>query len=477
VCCALTVAVWTSGLKGWGYSQLAAAVTTGGAAIAQGLWAIWGIKEPRNRLRWRLAAAAIATAEIAGTWYAALSDSAGSARKFAGYRAVHIESGASPVLPVIVLLLTIYLFCWLRLSRLRIAEERHVEPPRGDNAKAFPEFTIHDKTVQPVGPWQKVFVGAAVLGWWNFFHPLRALATIEGAFYDAILSGLSSVVILMLTLILIRFFVTWRALRRLLRHLEAHPLRYAFSRLPKSFSWITVWAGDPRPPLIMPARSLDALRMIPDVEVQEQVRAVEAEFQALKRQDRSFDKVPDHVSRLNDALNKAFGLLSSNRQDAWHEGMSDSIESREKKDDAPPEWKKDPVPIATEEFLAVRFVTFITYTLRIMRGFLEFIMYGFILLVMALAIYPFEGRLYIEVAILFIFVVSGATVATVFAQMDRDPLLSRLSETKPNQLGINFVIRLVSFGTLPLLTLLASLVPDVGRFLQSWLQPALQSLK
>ena len=318
---------------------------------------------------------------------------------------------------------------------------------------------------------------AAVLGWWAFFRPLKALATIEGTFYDLILSGLSSVVILMFAMVLVRFLVTWRALRKLLQDLERHPLRYAFSRLPKSFSWTAVWVGDPRPQLIMPARSLDALRMIPDEEVQKQVRAVEGEFQALKRQDRSFDKVPDHVSRLNDALNKAFGLLSSSRQGAWHEGISDSIQSREKKDEAPPEWKKEPIPIAAEEFLAVRFVTFITYTLRLMRGFLEFIMYGFILLVLALAVYPFEGRLYIEVAILFIFVVSGATVATVFAQMDRDPLLSRLSETKPNQLGINFVIRLASFGALPLLTLLASLVPDVGRFLQSWLQPALQSLK
>jgi hypothetical protein len=475
--CALAVAVWTSGVRGSGYLQLALAVAMGATAIAQGLWAISGIKESRYKLFWVGSAALIATAEIAGTCYAALSDSAGRAREFAGYRAVHIESGASPVLPVIVLLMTIYLFCWLRLSRLRISEERHAQPPQGNDAKAFPDLYIPDKAVQPLGFVQWMAVLAAVLGWWAFFHPLKALATIEGTFYDLILSGLSSVVILMFAMVLVRFLVTWRALRKLLQDLERHPLRYAFSRLPKSFSWTTVWAGDPRPPLIMPARSLDALRMVPDDKVQHQVKAIEAEFQALKRQDRSFDKVPEHVSKLNDALNKAFGLLSSSREEAWHEGISDSIQSREKKDEAPPEWKKEPIPIAAEEFLAVRFVTFITYTLRLMRGFLEFIMYGFILLVLALAVYPFEGRLYIEVAILFIFVVSGATVATVFAQMDRDPLLSRLSETKPNQLGINFVIRLASFGALPLLTLLASLVPDVGRFLQSWLQPALQSLK
>ena len=112
-----------------------------------------------------------------------------------------------------------------------------------------------------------------------------------------------------------------------------------------------------------------------------------------------------------------------------------------------------------------------------MRGLLAFITYGFILLVVALTVYPFEGQRHIEAAIVCIFLVAGATVGFVFAQMDRDPLLSRLSETKPNHLGLNFVYRMLSYGALPLLTLLASLVPDIGNFLQSWLQPALQSLK
>jgi len=75
------------------------------------------------------------------------------------------------------------------------------------------------------------------------------------------------------------------------------------------------------------------------------------------------------------------------------------------------------------------------------------------------------------------FVVLGLRIIQVFAQMDRDPLMSRLSETSPNRLGLNFVYRMLSYGALPLLTLLASLVPDIGNFLQSWLQPALQSLK
>ena len=174
----------------------------------------------------------------------------------------------------------------------------------------------------------------------------------------------------------------------------------------------------------------------------------------------------------------AFGRLSLNLQPVWERGVSDCIASREEKEDkALAAWKKDPLRTATEEFLALRFVSLIAYALRIMRGFLEFIACAFILLVMALAVYPFEGRRYILIAMAFIFIVAGAGVVWVFAQMDRDPLLSRLSDTEPNQLGLNFVYRLVSFGALPLLTLLASTVPVIGDFLLSWLQPALQSLK
>jgi hypothetical protein len=477
-CSSLVAAVLASGLKGW---QLPVAIVVGFTAVVQALWAAVGIKEAPYRRFWL---GVVMTAVIAVVWgvvYAARSDPPGHARFFAGYRAVHLESGASPVLPVVFLLLTIYLFCWFRLSRLRISEERHSQQPvhklGRDAPEPFPDFTISKRAMPELGRWHWTLLFLTVVAWWLFFNPPRALATVEGAFYDSLINGLTSVVIFMLAGVLLRFSLTWRALRKLLQDLERHPLRYAFSRLPKDFSWTTVWAGDPRPQLIMPARSLDVLRMVPDAKLRAQVRLIEAEFQFLKKTDKPFSKVPHHVEKLNQALNTAFDLLSVKRQPFWRKGVSDTIASREKHDEAPAEWRDAPLPVAQDEFIALRFVTFIGYTLRIMRGFLEFITYGFILMVIALALYPFEGRRYVETAILFIFVVAGATVAIVFAQMDRDPLLSRLSETKPNELGRNFVFRLVSFGALPLLTVLASQVPDIGNFLLRWLQPALQSAK
>jgi hypothetical protein len=63
-----------------------------------------------------------------------------------------------------------------------------------------------------------------------------------------------------------------------------------------------------------------------------------------------------------------------------------------------------------------------------------------------------------------------------FAQMDRDAILSRLSGTEPGKLDRDFYYRVVSYGALPLLALLASQFPSIGRFLFSWLQPGLNAL-
>jgi len=473
-CCALTVVIWAAGLKGWGYLQLGAALVVGIAATLEVLWAIWGMP---HRLRWIGVTGLAVASVIAGTGHAALSASTSHTGEFAGYRALHIESGTSPLLPVLILLLTIYLFCCLRLSHLRVREERHVIPPAGDQMKAFPYFSIPERAVPTFGNGQWILVGAGVLGWWIFFKPLTALASVEGSFYDWVLFGLTSVIIAMYTRVLVRFYVSWHVLRKhLLQKLERHPLRYAFTRLPKTFSWTTVWAGDPRPQLVLLYRSADVLSMLPDVKSQTLVSRIHAEFEKQKMPEHLAHD-PDVVARLNQSLNEAFALLSSKLQRVWSKGVSDTVTSREKKEEVPLEWGKHPRRLAAEEYLALRFLTVIAYTLKLMRGLLAFITYGFILLVVALTVYPFEGKRHIEAAIVCIFLVAGTTVGLVFAQMDRDPLMSRLSESSPNRLGINFVYRMLSYGALPLLTLLASLVPDIGNFLQSWLQPALQSLK
>ncbi len=183
------------------------------------------------------------------------------------------------------------------------------------------------------------------------------------------------------------------------------------------------------------------------------------------------------MQELNEALNKALLVVVEALTDKWTEGASDTFNSREKADVVPSEWHENKTVLVREEFIVLRCVGFIRYSLWIMRSSLEFLTYGFILLVAALTLYPFEGKRGIGIALVFIFLAIGGLVFSAFAAMDRDPLLSRLSNTRPNELSRNFVYRLLAFGGLPLLTLLASQVPEVGNFLLSWAQPALQAVK
>ena len=221
--------------------------------------------------------------------------------------------------------------------------------------------------------------------------------------------------------------------------------------------------------------------MIP--EGQDQVAAVTDALKFLNPPHRSFQPqkpcpaVFEATEKLNSALNTAALAIASRLGPAWDNGISDTITSREGRDETPAEWTKHPIPIARGEFLALRFLAFIQGSLSEMRSSLALLGYVFILLVAALTLYPFEGRGEIGIALVLTFTIIGGFCLMVFAQMDRNPLLSRLSATAPNQLSLNFVYRVASFGALPLLSLLASQVPAVGNFLLSWLQPALQAVK
>jgi len=450
------------------------AFALGGAAIAEGVWAA-----AKSRIL-TLAALACASLEIAAVFLVSMSSSAGHATQFAGYRAMHLESGASPVVPVVALLWAFYLCLYFRLSQLRVAEDRPAICPTAALGLRLDEAETQG-TVLGLASWQYGATVAAVACWLWFFNPFRALATLERPAFTVVVAVLSSLVVAELTVTLVRFLRLWRTLRILLQDLERRPLRYAFSRLPKDFSWTAVWTGDPRPKLYLPMRSLEVLRMIP--EGQDQVEAISDTLSFLNPPRRSFQPQKPHpavfeaTEKLNCALNTAAVAIANNLGPTWDKGISDTITSREGRDQAPEEWTKDPIPIARGEFLALRFVAFIHCSLSEMRSSLALLGYVFILLVAALNLYPFEGRGEIGVALVLIFVIVGGFCVMVFAQMDRNPLLSRLSATAPNQLGLNFVYRVASFGALPLLSLLASQVPEVGNFLLSWLQPALQAVK
>ena len=471
LCWALAAAAYTSGAIAESRNvQVAAAVALSVIAALEALWAAG----PTYAVAPVIFCVVL---EIVGVHSLLITEASavatGHTLAFSGYRAVHLESGTSPLLPPVLLLFALYFYLWLRLAQLRNMEDRHSTLPPAAEMRLSADATNIERI--EIGPWALAVTIGGAASWLVFYNPYSAMGGVEGRFYDLVLTALSSAVVALLVLTIMRFLSAWLVIRKILRALERHPNRYAFSRLPKDFSWTAIWSGDPRPKLLMPMRSLDVLRMIP--ETQPKVSAVETELAWLSSPNSRFQDSYTHVDSLYAELNEAAVLIAQALAPIWDRGVSDSIASREKRDEVPDAWVQDPIPIARQEFIALRYVAFIRYALLQMRAFLASLTYMFILLVAAFTVYPFDGPRKIGIALVTLFLIIGAGAISAFAQMDRDPLLSRLSETKPNQLSRNFVYRLLSFGALPLLTLLASQVPEVGNLLLSWAQPALQALK
>jgi hypothetical protein len=111
-----------------------------------------------------------------------------------------------------------------------------------------------------------------------------------------------------------------------------------------------------------------------------------------------------------------------------------------------------------------------------LRNLLTFITAGFMALAFSLMCYPFQGDHLIGWEVTAIFGVVSIVVLVVFAQMETDATLSRITDTEAGKLGLDFYHRILSYGTLPLLTVLASHFNGVGQLLFSWIQPALKNL-
>jgi hypothetical protein len=131
----------------------------------------------------------------------------------------------------------------------------------------------------------------------------------------------------------------------------------------------------------------------------------------------------------------------------------------------------------SEEFIALRLLLFVRYVLRQLRNWLGFIVAGFVVSVISMNSYPFQAHRWIGLASLMTLIAIGTGVAFVFAEMDRDAILSRLSNTKANELGPTFFLRVARFGALPLLTVLSAQFPVINHTLFFWIKPAFEALK
>src|ERR1017187_8247836 len=160
-----------------------------------------------------------------------------------------------------------------------------------------------------------------------FLYLKGALVTPEVSGYDLAISTVFAVLVGLLALTVLRFVAGWEKVQRLLQALERHSLRYAFTRLPKGFSWTTIWTGDPQPTLVTQSRSLDALRLVPEgAGCAERLRASLEQLTDPKRRVSNYSDVED----LEEVLNAAAASIAIQLAKTWDEGSSESISCQKK---------------------------------------------------------------------------------------------------------------------------------------------------
>ncbi len=144
---------------------------------------------------------------------------------------------------------------------------------------------------------------------------------------------------------------------------------------------------------------------------------------------------------------------------------------------ADPHSREDEPIRYAEEFLAIRYVSVIRAVLVNLRYLMIFVSMAFVLATLAWNSYPFRPRQWVDWMFTTVLIVLGAGIVWVFAQMYRNPILSRITDTSANELGVEFYLRLATFGAVPLLTWLASQFPVIGSSLFHLLKPGLEVVK
>jgi hypothetical protein len=425
-------------------------------------------------------------------------------------RGSNFGSGVSPLLPLLLLGSAGAVWSVSSLRRLRLLEgpDQYIfalapDPPKdtdrvpnsflGFEGRSFEGVTRLERDVMNAIGRQASELPVPALGgtlclllvvWWRLFI-VRSLPTVEGTAFDTLFALGFLLIYTALAFSFLRFISVWLKLRRLLQRLAWHPTVEAYDRLRKSIP------GKPKINLTSPSQVFTALEFSVDRagklvalarrlcatgeagkkftlqlgglldSLQGNVETAELELHAaLEAQAagdwREMTKRRTHAERsLSTITSQVTGLLRS----GWRLPPTAVPEPGEKKPDEQ-QWFE-----YGEDFLTSRVAAFLSHVVPQLQNLVVFVTVGLLLVLFATTSYPFQPR---QLLLLFntatILVVVSATLI-VFVQMERDTVLSVLSESEPGQITWNrdFVLRIIVYVVLPILSVLGAQFPEVVR--------------
>jgi hypothetical protein len=293
---------------------------------------------------------------------------------------------------------------------------------------------------------------------------------------------------------LYRLLAIWFAVQGCMSHLEDTRLLGAFGRLPGQLKRLTRLTPFDEPS----SRMIDeALRARWSAMRRSWEQVCKSGGKPLPRMVAAYMTGSSHATwpRVRDAwtwrteLARPFTELCRVCEEAWEAwpwatdgdsavGRASAGEGAERKADterAAPECRFVPL---LEECVTLYVVDYLEWAFRGMRNLAYFLLLSLVLNTLLLTGYPFPGQGVVKVVFLVLFAATVGALLFVITQTNRNAVVSRITGTPPGELtwDLPFLVNLLLFVVLPLVTLVSTEVPQVRELLFSWLTPALAAL-
>ncbi|MDQ2712467.1 MAG: hypothetical protein M3Y24_09615 [Acidobacteriota bacterium] len=418
----------------------------------------------------------------------------------AACRSLDLTSGVSPLIPVTLLLISLTALAFIQLRRVAYYDDRYPRVPHFAHDvfcpklhKVVSEIRMRTRILSfhPAQLAAYVGVGFILLALLN----QRSHQTYENEVFERLMLGLPLVAGFFLILVWIRFMIIWSTFSEFLQQLERHPLRNVFSLLPRDFIWSPVWQGGGKKRThVAITRSLECVLALKDHQhtshifrnyIRQSLPSFQAQVRGLleisayrRRVPRVFSRrlenklvaLAEHAATDLEKRKWALGSYELKAELAKQENTREALHI-----DRASYLKEEPETICGE-LVAYRLLAFINYVLWQLDNLVGYLSFGFLMLIIAMNSYNFRSGSIIDWILIAMFAVMTIGIVTVFAQADRDAILSRISGTEEGKLDRHFYTHLISYGFMPVLVLAATHFPVVGRFFFSWVKPALEAI-
>lgn len=439
-------------------------------------------------------------------------------------RYVHLTSGVSPMLPFLFLILA--LLWWMSQSIAGMAilgiTRPHVPqspPPLTEeifgadhDCASFNEFAYLHSSIAEGGHnllkplfwyWPlHLSLAIAVVCVLGLSAHERPLLGLEGAAFDRAYFLLFLLVAAVLFSEIARLWLLWKQFQNFLFSLDNTLLRRGFSNL-RGFRWDPFWSfgaefNDLWKLLVRMQESLGCIvaggagKGIR----QSEIDALDQKWQRVKRDFRRVRKayVPKHGGFLPSAQDSSDGreameslrtLSERFRQAAevllcvlkknWRSEQSFINDDRLDKITENPKGV-EVLSVEAEQFVCLVYLNIILALFARIRSVATAIAGLYIFLLLACHSYPFAAHATTDAFLVVLLAIIAVTVVVVYAQMHRNPTLSRITNTDIGKVGADFWLRTATFLALPVISLLAAQFPGFANFLFSWIEPAANAL-